>query len=148
MPKDLDCWGCGGNKRFATISAMLIHLESGICTAGWKAQHINALATLASHSKAFIISGKAPWLRAGAPPRFVKEAYYDAKRGPGVWVCPTCDAVFAQKPLLYSHLQNQVCCQGYPEVLKCPVCPDRFTTLSGYVLVSQNPSLSFVCVCC
>ena len=118
---------------------MLIHLESGICTAGWSIHHINKLATLAAHSKAFIVKAKIPWLFAGAPPRYVKDAYYDVKRGAGVWVCPTCDTVFATSPLLYIHLQNQVCCQGYPEVLKCPVCPDRFTTLSGYVLILQGP---------
>ena len=74
---------------------MLIHLESGKCTAGWSIHHINTLAIEASHSKAFIIKKKVPWLRAGAPPRFVKEAYYDANE---VAACGFVPPVIASLP--------------------------------------------------
>lgn len=42
------------NKRFVPLSALLFHLESGSCAAGWNIHHINALAVSASHSEVSI----------------------------------------------------------------------------------------------
>lgn len=132
MPKNLNCWGCGDTKRFATISAMIVHLESGTCAANWTIQHLNALAAESSHSKDFLVKGgRTPWLLAGAPPRFVKAADFDPHRRGGGWFCPTCDRRENRRSGLHEHLQSQACGREYPEVFECPVCPDRFTTLSG-----------------
>ena len=58
MPRGLNCWGCGGNKCFATVSAMLIHVESGTCSADWNTRYVNSLAIRAPYARDFFVRGE------------------------------------------------------------------------------------------
>lgn len=116
---------------------MLIHIESGTCPAGWNTHHINTLAVETPYAGQYVVRNKVPWLRAGAPPRFVRATDKDPERNR--WVCSICDSQYRHKKDLHWHLQNQECCQGFPEVLMCPVCPDQFTTLSGMFQHIETP---------
>ena len=137
MPRDVNCWGCGLSKRFATISAMLIHLESGSCSGGWKGYHLNGLAVKAPLADEYVILDKVPWLRAGPPPRLVKDS--DQGWEQHYWTCSICDKDYLRRDSLHKHLQSQECSKGYPNVLHCPVCPDEFTTLSGMFQHIETP---------
>ena len=137
MPKDLDCWGCGNAMRFATVSAMTIHLESGKCSAGWTTRHLNALSNEAQHAREYVVKGREPWLLAGVPCRYIQDTDFNERLGR--WTCSVCAEAFIHKPSLYKHLQNQPCSRGYPEVFKCPICPEKFTRLSGMLQHMETP---------
>ncbi|MCJ1450217.1 hypothetical protein MMC28_000546 [Mycoblastus sanguinarius] len=141
MPTDLNCWGCqgaiGGVKRFATVSAMLIHLESGTYPVGWTIQHINALALEASWSIEYIIRNRVPWMRAGAPSQIARETDYRPRQS--IWSYSICRSGYLSRSDLTEHLQSCQSIKGFPDVLKCPECPDRFTTLSGMLQHIETP---------
>ena len=119
---------------------MLIHLESGACSKGWKVRHINALATKAPFAEDHVIWSKLPWLLAGAPgvsPRSDLHFNHDRKRN--AWICSMCARTYRSVDAVSNHQQTQTCLKGYPDVFKCPVCPEKFITLSGLVQHIETP---------
>ena len=109
---------------------MLRHLEDGTCDAGWRIQHINALAVECEGSKSYIVPRRLPWLLAGAPPHVAMGGNYD--RFTGSFVCPKCKRQFGSKYKFSEHLRT--CAEGYPFVLCCPDCnTSRFFRISELV---------------
>ena len=97
---------------------MVRHLEDGTCDAGWKIQHINALADECIGSQIYIIHNERTWLLAGAPEETRLRNCYDENTE--AFLCPNCGVFSESKIIFAKHLQR--CC-GYPFVLQCPHCP-------------------------
>ena len=102
MQKHYLCRSCH-DRRFDSLIDKLRHLEDGRCDAGWRIQHINALADECVGSRSYVIQNERPWLLAGAPDNARIRNCYDGYMGG-----------------FSKHLQK--CC-GYPFVLQCPHCP-------------------------
>lgn len=107
---------------------MIGHLETGSCDAGWKIQHINALAEECIGSQSYIIHKEREWLLAGAHEKTRIKNCYDAHTEK--YCCPNCKRFSKSKSNFTGHLRK--CC-GYPFVLQCPHCPidkNRFFRVS------------------
>lgn len=130
LPKSLACFGCQEDHApFATYSAMLLHLESGTCSAGWKIRHINDIAHTSTGAEKYIIHSQFDFFMAGAPRIAAQISDYDStsKR----WNCPICPETYSEVIGLHTHLARQTCSKGFPKVLSCPQCPQTFTKLSS-----------------
>lgn len=108
---------------------MLLHLESGRCSAGWKIRHINDLAHTSSGAEKYIIQSQFGWFMAGAPP--IAAVISDYESTSQRWNCPICPTTFSKPIELTKHLSGRTCSQGYPKVLSCPRCPQTFIRLSA-----------------
>ena len=92
LPKSHRCfgnafWGC--SQRFATISAMMIHLESGRCPSGANYDQVLRLVRF---------SGS--W----------REPYLSHDEWP---MCPSCSAGFDSLSGLLQHVESEACGEGY-----------------------------------
>lgn len=138
LPKSVACFGCKeDHARFATYSAMLLHLESGTCSAGWKIRLINDIAHTSTGAEKYIISGQFDYFMAGAPRLAAWISDYDSTSQH--WICPICPKTFSKESDLTGHLARQTCSQGYPKVLSCPRCPQTFTKLSSMLQHIETP---------
>lgn len=138
LPQQFSCWGCGGERRFAPTSAMKIHLENGGCSAGWKIQHLNAIAAQCPDFAKNLIQERLPWFRAGAPRKFAFARDRDRQ---GIWSCYLCHLSWADETVLTSHLQISHS-DDYPPVICCPCCDAEFTLISGLFQHIETPRCS------
>ena len=109
---------------------MVKHIENNECRCGWTIQHLNALAEECNELAYFIIPGRTPWFRAGAPP--LKPEQTDCSPYDNLYVCPVCDEEYEREYQLREHLKGRECSHDYPSVLRCPWCRD-----AGFERLSQ-----------
>lgn len=126
VEQDSICWGC--DKAFRLPSAMIVHLETGSCSNGWRIQHLNAISEQCPEFVKNLIRERSPWFRAGAPRKFTKDT--DQKTPPGDWTCHLCDMNFGVRTGLKDHLHESHS-EKYPNVLRCPSCDSQFKVISG-----------------
>lgn len=138
LPKSILCFGCQEDHApFATYSAMLLHLESGFCSAGWKIHHINHIANTSTGAEKLIIKDQFDWFMAGAPRLAAWSSDYDSASRR--WNCPICPTTYSERADLTKHLFLRTCSNGYPKVLSCPQCSQSFTKLSSMLQHVETP---------
>ncbi|ERF77060.1 hypothetical protein EPUS_06278 [Endocarpon pusillum Z07020] len=86
-PLIMECYGC--ERRFATTSAMLIHLESGKCDSGVNCDRLDSIAYRCYQSR-YYTNG---W-----------NEYYQYK-------CPDCQTKFRYISALFQHAESDACNQ-------------------------------------
>jgi Zinc-finger of C2H2 type len=125
------CMGC--DRTFPTISAMTIHLESGICPSGATRQKVNNAIRL--HDRNNLITERL-------------LTYPDSTGRTEVWAtsaawnghafeCYFCDREFRSLRSLNQHLQSPVHEQ---KLYHCPKCAVKFNLFSGLVQHVESES--------
>ncbi|KAL8715149.1 MAG: hypothetical protein Q9220_001106 [cf. Caloplaca sp. 1 TL-2023] len=127
-PKPLLCYsGCDESKSFKTLHSVIQHLESGTCSKGWTAQHINFIASENAIISKYLDTSTLQFFMAG-PPRVhaMDEDYLSF-----AWRCYLCNAPCLSRKDLKRHLKGGLCHTPYPNVLGCLDCATKFTKLSA-----------------
>ena len=106
------------------------HIEDNECPCGWKTQHLNALAAECNELTHFIILGRELWFWAGAPP--LRPDQTDYSPYDDLYMCPVCGEEYERGYRLREHLKGRECSYDYPDVLRCPRCPE-----TGFERLSQ-----------
>ncbi|KAL8757256.1 MAG: hypothetical protein Q9199_002364 [Rusavskia elegans] len=133
--KPLHCLpNCSSTTIFPSISAVMEHLEDGTCSKGWTIQHLNNLLVKLPTASPYIIWDHIAYFLAG-PPRLQANDNDHTDRG---WRCYLCRVPHLSPLDLQRHLQARECHTRYPDVVRCPHCPDaewsfdRMSTLSRH----------------
>ncbi|CAO1598378.1 hypothetical protein XANCAGTX0491_002147 [Xanthoria calcicola] len=128
----LHCFAnCSSTTIFASIPAVMEHLENGSCSKGWTIQHINNLLVKLTVASPYMIRDNIAYFLVG-PPRLSTNDDDQTARG---WRCYLCKVPHLSPLDLQRHLQVQDCHTRYPDVVRCPHCPyhkgnfDRMSTL-------------------
>ena len=136
MPRNLKYWGCS-DRHFETVSAMVIHLESGLCPGNWNIRQLNALAAESTYARHFVVPGEERWFPGGAATFSIAETGFDDEND--AWICSIRNQKFFHRNYLHQQLKTQSCSKVYPKVLTCSVCPKNFATPSGMLQHIETP---------
>lgn len=116
---------------------MLLHLENGDCSAGWKTRHINDMAHTSTGAEKLNIQSQFDWFMAGVPRPAPYASDYDSASQR--WNCPICPKTYSTEPDLKEHLATQSCSRDYPKDLSCPQCPQTFTRMNSMFQHVETP---------
>ncbi|KAF2813916.1 uncharacterized protein BDZ99DRAFT_227393 [Mytilinidion resinicola] len=100
LPLTLECWGC--ERKFATIPAMMIHLESGSCTSGIDEIDLNQSAAMCFQWKHFVRED----LRDDLLHRVDLDQEYQLSYP---FECPGCHTGFRYISGLFMHVASPSC---------------------------------------
>jgi len=127
VEKSVKCRGRGCNLMFVSVSAMLLHLESGSCVSGATRPHINARVRELDTGNVItrpdrLITGPSPDIKYYATSKSWNGSAYE---------CYLCHREFLTLQALNSHLASP---RHEENMYICPwnTCRTTFSTLSGF----------------
>lgn len=129
--KDLPCLMRGCQKRFASHSDVVLHLESGACKSGVNRHMIDTY--VLKHDVHNVITNPRRMIAShGYTPPATYTATARAWNGSS-WECYFCHLEFPTKSQLNQHLASPKHSASANKIYKCPnsTCGKNFVTLSG-----------------